>query len=207
MSANNYIQIKEISPNEFSVSEKDYESEGEIEDLGIFDSMRLAVKKAEDHIQEIENEVEYGIRFSLLGEESRAISSKDFDSWNMIKKDIHSSKPRVFFSEREIWWCSLGTNVGDEQDGKGKDFYRPILVFKKFNNMICWAIPLTTRTKFSFQVQRFYAQVRIEDGVARNAMISQLRLLDGKRFFEKIGVIDEDNYSEIKKAISAIVEP
>jgi uncharacterized LabA/DUF88 family protein len=82
MSANNYIQIKEISPERYSVSEKDYESEGEICALGTFDSMKSAVEKAEVHIREIEHGVEYGIRFSLIGEEKqqdKKIVGKDFD--------------------------------------------------------------------------------------------------------------------------------
>ena len=71
MSANNYIQIKETSPEKYSVSERDYESEGEISVLGTFDSMKSAVEKAEVHIREAEDGVEYGIRFSLIGEEKR----------------------------------------------------------------------------------------------------------------------------------------
>ena len=39
---------------------------------------------------------------------------KDFDSWNKEKKEINSHDELVLFHEREIWWCSIGINVGDE---------------------------------------------------------------------------------------------
>ncbi len=73
--------------------------------------------------------------------------NKDFEKWNIRKIWIHKEKPRVFFKERDVWWCSMGLNVGFEQDGKGDKFSRPILVFKKFNQEIFWGIPLTTKIK------------------------------------------------------------
>ena len=58
---------------------------------------------------------------------------KDFDKWNLEKKSIHSNQEFPFYNEREIWWCSLGVNVGFEQDGTGQKFDRPVLVIKGFN--------------------------------------------------------------------------
>lgn len=65
MSANNFILIQEKTKNTYKASENDYESNGEIRNLGIFDSLRNAVEKAEEYISDSEVEVEYGIRFSL----------------------------------------------------------------------------------------------------------------------------------------------
>lgn len=44
---------------------------------------------------------------------------KDFDGWNIKKKEINSKfhKPPMF-KERDIWWISVGINVGFEEDGK-----------------------------------------------------------------------------------------
>ena len=58
---------------------------------------------------------------------------KDFDKWNEKKKQIDAKGCGPFFHEREIWWSSLGFNVGFEQDGKGEKFGRPVLVFKQEN--------------------------------------------------------------------------
>lgn len=123
---------------------------------------------------------------------------KDYGEWHKKKTNIeHSNDVRVFFHEREVWWCSLGANVGFEQDGKGGKFARPVLVFKKFNKEVFWALPLSTRIKKS----KFYANVDLCDDIPRVAIISQLRLIDGKRLIDKIGIIDESNYKDIQKAV------
>src|SRR3989344_2420314 len=58
---------------------------------------------------------------------------KDFDSWNELKKKIEDDKndPDKFPKEGEVWMCSLGRNIGFEQNGSGDNFSRPILIIKK----------------------------------------------------------------------------
>ena len=121
---------------------------------------------------------------------------KDFKKWHNKKEHLHNQNSRLFFHEREIWWCSLGANVGFEQDGKGEFFARPILILKKFNNEVFWALPLTTKSK----PNRFYAAVFLKDNLSRGVILSQLRLLDAKRLIDKIGTLNKDNYLAIKKA-------
>ena len=72
---------------------------------------------------------------------------KDFQKWHSQKRHIENERPRVFFKEREIWFCHLGENVGFEQDGRGDEFLRPIVVLKKFNNEVLWVVPLTKTDK------------------------------------------------------------
>jgi len=126
---------------------------------------------------------------------------KDFKKWHTRKERLNDDKPRVFFHEREVWWCSLGANIGFEQDGKGGKFARPVLIFKKFNNEIFWALPLSLQIKSRKETAHFYALVELEDGIARTAILSQLRLIDGKRLLTKVGMINEKNYTEIQKAV------
>lgn len=124
---------------------------------------------------------------------------KNFTEWHNRKTEIECRQDvRLFFQEREVWWCSIGYNVGFEQDGKGEDFARPVLVFKKFNKEIFWALPLSTKIKKT----KFYAPVNLNDGIERVAIISQLRLIDAKRLKDKIGVVDKGNYIEIQKAVT-----
>jgi mRNA interferase MazF len=81
---------------------------------------------------------------------------KDYTRWFSKKSVIQqSSNERVFFHEKEIWWCSTGSNVGSEEDGKGEDFARPVLIFKKFNKGIFWAIPLTTKINTNEKNSKF----------------------------------------------------
>lgn len=126
--------------------------------------------------------------------------SKNFGVWCGSKKDLHDNKTRVFFSEREIWSASLGTNIGFEQDGKGERFLRPVIVLKKFNNQVLWCIPLTRNQKkgkyyFSFS---FMSQVSV-------AILSQIRLIDSKRLQYKIGTMGQDNFAEIKEKLRQLL--
>jgi len=74
---------------------------------------------------------------------------KDFDRWNEKKKIIDQKEisDDHFVNEREIWWGSLGLNVGYEQDGKNENYERPLLVIKKFNRNIVWVIPFNDNSQ------------------------------------------------------------
>ena len=50
-------------------------------------------------------------------------------------------KKAIFHEENLV--CHLGANVGFEQDGIGEDFLRPVLILRKFNVYMFWALPLT----------------------------------------------------------------
>jgi len=97
---------------------------------------------------------------------------KDFDTWNGEKKRIHSANPSVYFYEREVWWCSLGVNVGFEQDGKGSEFARPVLVLRKFHKDACLVVPLTTTKR----VNKYLFPVSIGESQS-NVILSQVRFL------------------------------
>jgi mRNA-degrading endonuclease toxin of MazEF toxin-antitoxin module len=43
---------------------------------------------------------------------------KDFWKWHSLKSEIEKQIPSPLFYEREIWWCSVGANVGAEEDGE-----------------------------------------------------------------------------------------
>jgi mRNA interferase MazF len=51
------------------------------------------------------------------------------------------------FEEGQIWWCYLGENIGHEENGKGDKFLRPVVILKKFNHRIFYAIPTSTQNK------------------------------------------------------------
>jgi len=116
---------------------------------------------------------------------------KDFDRWNTTKKDLHkvASRP-AFISEREIWWCALGINVGREQDGRGDDFERPVVVLKKLSPDTCMAVPLSTKKK----LDRFQSKVT-HGSVQGFALLDQIRVLDVKRMRRKIGTVSRREFS------------
>jgi len=119
---------------------------------------------------------------------------KDFDKWHTEKSDLHANKVRPFFHEREIWFCSLGTNIGFEQDGADNKFLRPIIVLKKFNNEVLWCIPLTKRQKNG----KHYFQFKFSSNEISTAILSQLKLIDSKRLQYKVGGMKEADFRELK---------
>ena len=42
--------------------------------------------------------------------------AKDFEGWNKNKQHIHIQSENKLYDAREVWWCSLGINIGFEQD-------------------------------------------------------------------------------------------
>lgn len=122
---------------------------------------------------------------------------KEFDMWNIKKKDLHSKQYNVFYHEREIWWCSLGVNVGFEQDGTGKNFDRPVVIVRGFNKNTFFVVGLTGRKK----VGKYYFYLGQVDGRDATAVLSQVRLLDSRRLVRKIGMLDEAQFERLKLAL------
>lgn len=122
---------------------------------------------------------------------------KDFDSWNKKKKNIHAKAALAFCHSREVWWCSLGVNVGFEQDGTGEHFDRPVVVIRGFNEYLFFGVALTGRKRAG----KYYFPVgRIEDRDA-SAILSQVRLIDTKRLVRKITMLDEDTFTKLKEKL------
>ena len=129
---------------------------------------------------------------------------KDFDQWNKEKKSLENVGHNILaFHEREIWWCSIGINLGDEQDGKNELFERPVLVLKKFNNKVCWALPMSTKPKDGI----YYHNLEHE-GKVFTVILSQLRLTSVKRFRRFVRKISPHQFSLIQdKLINFIKKP
>lgn len=130
-------------------------------------------------------------------------SKKDFKQWHEKKARIHADKQRPFFHEREVWFVSLGANVGFEQDGRGAQFLRPVVVIRKFNNEVLWVLPLTKHAK----KDKYYMQVAIANSNEPSTVIlSQIRLIDAKRLQYKICALSVDEFKELKKRLAALLE-
>jgi|SRR3989344_1758794 len=122
---------------------------------------------------------------------------KEFQRWHVLKSHLHESDNKQYFHERDIWWCSLGCNVGAEEDGKGDIFSRPVLIIRKFGPDLYWALPLTSTMRRGF----FYYQFSMTNGRRSTAIVSQLRILDVRRLVRRMGKMQKDDFEEIKKRI------
>lgn len=125
---------------------------------------------------------------------------KKYDEWNIVKKKLHNEDNKVYFKERDIFWASIGINIGYEQDGKGDIFSRPVLVFKKYSKNLFLGIPLSTQIKKGSFFFEF-----ILNGKPSNALLVQARIYDSKRVENKIGMISKDDFIESKIQFKELV--
>lgn len=126
---------------------------------------------------------------------------KDFDRWNSTKKNIEKKDWHTLYREQEVWWCSIGANVGFEQDGKNELFERPVLIFRKFNKEMFWALPMTSKNKEG----KFYHPIML-NGITRSIILSQLRLLSTKRLIRRVSKISDKEFGRIGKAIIDVIK-
>ena len=126
---------------------------------------------------------------------------KDFPGWHRQKEQLHAQHHTPTFQEREIWWCSVGVNVGHEKDGKNQFYNRPVLIVRKFNPHIFFGVPLTTKIKQN----PYYFPMRFKDR-EQCVMLSQLRLWDGKRLTHKMGQRPDDQFEAVKQALRRLLK-
>jgi mRNA-degrading endonuclease toxin of MazEF toxin-antitoxin module len=130
------------------------------------------------------------------------MNNKDYKIWMPFKAKIHNGdRPNINFKERDIFWVSIGENVGFEEDGKNKLFNRPVLVIRKFNNFLFWGVPLSTTDKRG----RYYHVFKV-GGKESVALLSQARTFDSSRITaNKLGMATEKDFAMIKKKLSDVL--
>ena len=127
--------------------------------------------------------------------------AKDFDNWNKKKKEIETVEIGNFFpKEREVWWSTLGINLGVETDGKNEDFKRPVLILKTFNTEMVWVLPLTSQGKNN----KFYYETEW-NGQKSYIMTSQIRTISSKRLSRRIRLIPEKEFEDIRRTVKGFV--
>jgi len=115
---------------------------------------------------------------------------KDFNRWNELKKKIDVRNP-IYVSERDVWFCSVGLNVGSEQSGKHELFERPVLVIKKI-----------TANTFNKKKGSWYVEI---ESTNSSAIISQIKLFDTRRLARKIKVISMEEFEIIKDKLKKFI--
>ncbi|MCR4334699.1 MAG: type II toxin-antitoxin system PemK/MazF family toxin [Patescibacteria group bacterium] len=125
---------------------------------------------------------------------------KDFDKWNKRKKEINEEQPN-FYHARDIRWCSLGVNIGFEQDGTSEAYRRPVLIIKGFSRHVCLVVPLTT----SIKRNPYHINVGVVEGKKAFVILSQIRLIDTKRLHDRLAILNKEKFEEIRKAIRVLI--
>lgn len=128
---------------------------------------------------------------------------KDFERWANRKQELDTNAKRPFYHAREIWWSAVGTNVGNEIDGTGREYDRPLIILRAFNAETFLGIALTGHHRSG----RYYFPLgKIGDRDA-SANLSQVRLYDTKRLIRKIGTLEERTFHELARAVTLTIFP
>lgn len=132
---------------------------------------------------------------------------KDFDGWSEFKKNLEDKERVVFAWPREIWWCSLGINLGAEIDGKNDLFERAVLVMRVYNRETMLILPITTKRKndqFHYGIFIKTASSPTKDYLELDKLVwvklTQSRVISNKRLLRKICVISDEDYHKIREA-------
>lgn len=130
-----------------------------------------------------------------------------FDSWNNEKKQIQiKSLPKNFYiNKREVWFVKMGINLGFEENGKDQ-FLRPVLVLKKVGNLF-FTVALTSKGKENNFYHKF-DHIELHNPKYQDssyAILSQVKVMDKKRFFENIGTVPQDEFEMIKQKLRTLL--
>ncbi len=128
--------------------------------------------------------------------------TKQFDIWNEEKKVINQKDlGRDFYVlERELWWCGVGVNVGREQDGKGVNFERPVVILKKLSPDTFLIVPTTSK----YKENKFY--IKITNGEKFSyALVDQIKVIDKKRLSRKLATVNKEEFDILTKSINELL--
>ena len=119
---------------------------------------------------------------------------KRFLEWIGLKEKLHETNHRPpHVSERDMWWASVGENIGSEMNGKSGRFSRPVLILKKLAHGFYLVAPTTTQPRDG----TWYVHVRLSDE-DEFVCLNQVRTIDYRRLHSKLGQIDTDNFKTVK---------
>lgn len=130
--------------------------------------------------------------------------SDHFNEWNSVKKETDTLSPPIF-KEREVYYIRMGHNIGHEQNGKGDEFVRPVIVLKRLSREMFIGIPLSSQIKNG----SFYHTVTFSKNgmeTINNAIVAQIRLFSARRLLNKIGMIHKDEFTDLKKSVASLLD-
>jgi mRNA interferase MazF len=121
---------------------------------------------------------------------------KRWREWFGLKQRLHEMRQTPpLVSERDIWWASVGENVGSEVNGKSKLFSRPVIILKKLAHGFYFVVPTTTQVREGTWYVKFRQQDR-----EMVACLHQARAIDYRRLSSKLGTLEMRTMDELKTA-------
>ena len=122
----------------------------------------------------------------------------DFDNWNKIKKSTNQNSRKLGIKPREIFWAKIGQNIGHEQDGKGKNFARPVIIISKLTSDLFLGIPTTTTNRDESNYFHPFSYYDKDKNLLHvTALILQIKVFSTKRVMNKIGMISKKDFIDV----------
>ncbi len=130
---------------------------------------------------------------------------KKFNEWNKLKQKTDTNQREVFGYPREVWWCSLGVNIGAETDGKNENFERPVIIMRVYNKETMLVLPTTSKIR----VDKFHLPIEVDGYNIKSqekykkvvfVKLTQARVISNKRLLRKVNVITEEDFTKIQDA-------
>ena len=131
----------------------------------------------------------------------------EHDTWNNKKKNLdNKTAQNIFCKTGDIWWCSIGKNIGTEQNGNGHNYSRPVLILKVFNKNMFFGIPITSSDLKNTKKRliKYYSPIKINNSNSF-VILTQLRLFDTKRLLRKISKVDKDSLKDISDSLFDVI--
>ena len=119
-----------------------------------------------------------------------------FDKWNSVKKQINQ-RETIKFKQGEIYFMSVGQNVGYEVYGHSNLFLRPVLIYRKLTQSSFVGIPLTSKAKDG----SYYFTFRYTKKTLSTALLNQIRVFDIKRHAYFDGNIKRSDFKKIESKV------
>lgn len=139
--------------------------------------------------------------------------NEGFEQWNKLKIQLNERTSIVRPKRRQVWWCAIGLNVGQEQSC-GEGFERPVLVLRVFGS-IFWGVPITSSDPNSTkEVNPLFHKI---DGISyltesgkQNTLhgfvaLHQLRAYDSRRLMRKILKMDTKLFDLVLTEVRGLV--
>lgn len=133
------------------------------------------------------------------------LKNKDYKDWMAVKSKLQKKHQdgnfKISYKEGDVFWMSIGENVGYEEDGKNELYLRPVLVVYGISRTLFYGAPLTSQEKRG----RFYYGVTLK-GKKAFVMLNQISALDCARIEgRRMAIIPQKELRLIKERIKSAI--
>jgi mRNA interferase MazF len=120
---------------------------------------------------------------------------KRFGEWVQYKEKLHYiKKGSPLIREGDLWWLSIGENIGSEINGKSHLFSRPGVILKRLSYRLYLIAPTTSQKREG----SWYAQIMQEKRHV-SICLHQIRVIDYRRLSNRLGKLDSNDFEKVKE--------